>query len=60
VIGDSLRCDIGGAATAGLASVWINSKGEANPIEESSPNYVISDLQELVRRPRSPIMTSRE
>jgi len=50
MIGDSLRCDVGGAAAAGLASVWINAKGEAVPIDVPKPTYTIHDLQELVAR----------
>jgi FMN phosphatase YigB (HAD superfamily) len=48
VIGDSLRCDVGGARNAGLASVWINAKRQPVPINAPEPTYMITDLQELV------------
>jgi putative hydrolase of the HAD superfamily len=50
VIGDSLRCDIGGASASGLASVWINSKRQTSPPEGATPDYTIGDLRELVTR----------
>ena len=50
VIGDSLQCDVGGAAAAGLASVWINAKQQPVSSSGPEPTYTIADLQELVTR----------
>ena len=48
MIGDNLQCDVGGAAAAGLASIWINSTGQTIPTSAPEPDYIISDLQELL------------
>ena len=47
VVGDSLRCDIGGATAAGLRSIWINPNDEAPPSPGPQPNGWIRDLREL-------------
>src|SRR5437764_1442404 len=47
-VGDSLRCDIGGAAAAGLATVWIDRTGRGRQAGEPEPTFVIRDLLELV------------
>jgi putative hydrolase of the HAD superfamily len=46
-VGDSLRCDIGGAAGAGLASIWINRTGYVPQPGSPEPTFVIRDLLEL-------------
>lgn len=50
VIGDSLRCDVAGAAAANLASLWIDSVGEGMQEDAGVPCCIIGDLRELVRR----------
>jgi len=47
-VGDSLRCDIGGAAGAGLASIWIDRAGRGRRPEDPEPTFVIRDLVELL------------
>ncbi|MGH7530756.1 MAG: HAD family hydrolase, partial [Gemmatimonadales bacterium] len=47
-VGDSLRCDIGGAAGAGLASVWIDRAGRGRQPGDPEPTFVIRDLLELI------------
>jgi putative hydrolase of the HAD superfamily len=47
-VGDSLRCDVGGAAGAGIASIWINRTGFVPPPGSPEPTFVIKDLLELV------------
>jgi len=47
-VGDSLRCDIGGAAAAGLATVWIDRTGHGRQARDPQPNLVVRDLLELV------------
>jgi FMN phosphatase YigB (HAD superfamily) len=47
-IGDSLRCDVGGAAGAGLATVWIDRDGYVCGAGDPQPDFVVSDLLELV------------
>ena len=48
VVGDSLRCDVGGAAAAGLDSVWINPNGAASPPGAPAPTFEVHSLLELV------------
>lgn len=48
VVGDSLRCDIGGAEAAGLKSIWIDGSGEGHPGSGPIPEWIIHDLRELV------------
>ena len=47
-VGDSLRCDIGGAAGAGLATVWIDRQGLGRQADGPQPDYVVRDLLELL------------
>jgi FMN phosphatase YigB (HAD superfamily) len=47
-IGDSLRCDVGGAAVAGLATVWIERDSYARGAGDPQPDFTIRDLLELV------------
>ena len=49
-VGDSLRCDIVGAASAGLATVWIDRDSSARQTGDPQPDFVVRDLLELVRR----------
>jgi FMN phosphatase YigB (HAD superfamily) len=51
VVGDSLRCDVGGAAAAGLASVWIDHHREGSGASAADPDWTIGDLRELVEMP---------
>jgi putative hydrolase of the HAD superfamily len=46
-VGDSLRCDVAGAAHSGLATVWIDRHGKGLPIEGPHPDYVVRDLLDL-------------
>src|SRR5438094_4094901 len=47
-VGDSLRCDIGGATAAGLATVWIDRAGHGRQAGDPQPSFVVRDLLELV------------
>ncbi len=47
-VGDSLRCDIGGAAGAGLASIWIDRAGRGRGARDPEPTLVIGNLLELI------------
>ena len=47
-VGDSLRCDIGGAAGAGLASVWIDRAGRGRQPSDPEPMFIVRDLLELI------------
>jgi len=47
-VGDSLRCDIGGAAGAGLASIWIDRAGRGRGARDPEPTCVIGNLLELI------------
>ena len=47
-VGDSLRCDIGGAAGAGLASIWIDRAGRGRVASDPEPTFVIGNLLELI------------
>ena len=47
-VGDSLRCDIGGAAGAGLASIWIDRAGRGRGARDPEPTFVIGNLLELI------------
>ncbi len=47
-VGDSLRCDIGGAAGAGLASIWIDGAGRGRGESDPEPTFVIGNLLELI------------
>ncbi len=44
----SLRCDIGGAAAAGLATVWIDRTGRGRQTGDPEPTFVVRNLLELV------------
>ncbi len=48
-VGDNLRCDIGGAAGAGLATVWLDPAGAGRRDGDPQPDFVVRDLLELVR-----------
>ncbi len=47
-VGDSLRCDIGGAAGAGLASIWIDRTGRGRRSSDPKPTFIVGDLLELI------------
>lgn len=47
-VGDSLRCDIWGAAGAGLATVWIDRRGTGPGAGGPLPDWIVRDLLELV------------
>lgn len=47
-VGDSLRCDIGGASAAGLATIWIDRTGRGRRDGDPQPDFVVRDLLELV------------
>jgi putative hydrolase of the HAD superfamily len=47
-VGDSLRCDIAGAAAAGLGTVWIDRAGSGRRAGDPQPDFVVRDLLELV------------
>jgi HAD superfamily hydrolase (TIGR01549 family) len=47
-VGDSLRCDIGGAAGAGLASIWIDRTGRGRQPGDPQPILIVRDLLELI------------
>jgi FMN phosphatase YigB (HAD superfamily) len=49
VVGDSLRCDVGGARAAGLRTIWINPAGAAPSADEPQPDAWVPDLCDLVR-----------
>lgn len=49
-VGDNLRCDIAGAAGAGLATVWLDPAGSGRRAGDPQPDFVVRDLLELVRR----------
>ncbi len=51
VVGDSLRCDVGGAAASGLASVWIDPEGHGPPDGGVRPDWIIRDLRDLLAPP---------
>lgn len=47
VVGDSLRCDVGGAAAAGLDSVWINPSETTRPSGSPVPTFEVRSLLDL-------------
>jgi FMN phosphatase YigB (HAD superfamily) len=47
-VGDSLRCDVGGASATGIASVWVNRKGTTRPNGSPVPTFEVRSLLELV------------
>ncbi len=47
-VGDSLRCDIGGATAAGLATVWIDRTGRGLQAGDPQPTFVVRDLLEFL------------
>jgi FMN phosphatase YigB (HAD superfamily) len=51
-VGDSLRCDIGGAARAGLASIWIDRTGRGRSATDPEPTFIVRDLLELINGTR--------
>jgi putative hydrolase of the HAD superfamily/5'-nucleotidase len=46
-VGDSLRCDIGGATAVGLGSVWVNAGGTARPADSPTPTFEVRSLLDL-------------
>lgn len=46
-IGDHIMRDVGGAKTAGLATVWINRRGKQLHQSMAIPDLIIKDLQDL-------------
>jgi HAD superfamily hydrolase (TIGR01509 family) len=50
-VGDSLRCDVGGAASVGMATVWIDRHGSGVPPGGPQPDYDVADLLELFTGP---------
>jgi len=55
-VGDSLRCDVAGAAALGIATVWLGRLGVGVPEEGPRPTLVARDLLDLV--PRQPAATA--
>jgi FMN phosphatase YigB (HAD superfamily) len=53
-IGDSLRCDVGGARAAGLRTIWINPTGTAAPADAPQPDAWVPDLRDLAPMDRAP------
>lgn len=49
-VGDDVETDVLGARRAGLRSAWVNRRGESWPAEEAPPEFLVSDLQSLVKR----------
>ncbi len=47
-VGDNLRCDIAGAAGAGLATVWIDRNRRGRRAGDPEPDFVVGDLRELL------------
>lgn len=47
-VGDSLRCDVGGAARAGLTTVWIDAVGGGRRLGDPQPDFVVGNLLELL------------
>jgi putative hydrolase of the HAD superfamily len=47
-IGDNLQVDVIGSKNAGLDVVWLNKKGEELKDNIPQPNYIISNLLELL------------
>jgi FMN phosphatase YigB (HAD superfamily) len=47
-IGDSLRCDVGGAQAAGLRTIWVNPARTAPPADGPQPDAWVADLRDLV------------
>jgi putative hydrolase of the HAD superfamily/5'-nucleotidase len=47
-VGDSLRFDIGGAAAVGLATVWVDGRGQGRQVGDPQPTFVVRDLLELL------------
>lgn len=47
-IGDSLRCDVAGAAALGIATVWLDRDGQGVPDGGPHPTLVVRDLLQLV------------
>ncbi len=46
-VGDSLDDDVWGPQSVGMKTVWINRKGQRVPEEQSAPDYIIQNLNEL-------------
>src|SRR5437762_2138377 len=47
-VGDNLRCDIGGARGAGLASVWIDRDRRGLQPGDPQPDFIVNDLREIL------------
>ena len=46
-VGDSLRADVAGAQSAGIAAVWLNRGGEPRPADAAAPDAQITTLARL-------------
>ena len=47
-VGDNLRCDIGGARGAGVASVWIDRDRRGLQPGDPQPDFIVNDLREIL------------
>lgn len=47
LVGDSLRCDIGGARATGLKCVWVNAKDKPLPSTGPQPDRIVRTIHEL-------------
>ena len=47
-IGDSQRADVGGAKNAGMLAAWLNRRSEKLRSDIPAPDYVITNLRELL------------
>ncbi len=50
MVGDSLRCDVGGGRAAGIRTVWIAPPDAPDPPPEQAPDHRVTDLLELTGR----------
>lgn len=48
-IGDSWENDVGGAKGVGIDAVWLNPSGHSPPDRGARPDYIFSDLTELLQ-----------
>src|SRR5205814_7715184 len=46
-VGDSLRCDIGGAAGAGLSSIWIERAGRGREVSDPGRTFGGGNVREV-------------
>ena len=47
-VGDSLEADVRGAKAMDMRTVWVNRTGEPIRIDDTKPDFVVSDLGALV------------